>query len=55
MLRAPTCFDSTAEMAEHLGKSVHTVEKHIENIERKLKVHSRARLVYRAIALGYLR
>lgn len=55
VLRALTRFDSTAEMAEHLGKSVHTVEKQIENIERKLKVHSRARLVYRAMALGYLR
>jgi DNA-binding NarL/FixJ family response regulator len=53
--RALTRFDSTAEMAKHLGKSVHTIEKHIENMERKLKAHSRARMVYRAIVLGYLR
>ncbi len=55
VLRALTRFDNTAEMAERLGKSVHTVEKHIENMERKLKVRSRARLVYRAMVLGYLR
>lgn len=55
VLRALARCDSTAEMAEHLGKSVHTIEKHIENIGRKLKVRSRARLVYRAMVLGYLR
>ena len=43
-----------AEVANHLGISVHTVGTHIKNSYRKLSVHTAAAAVARVIELGLL-
>jgi len=43
-----------AEVANHLGISVHTVGTHIKNSYRKLSVHTAAAAVARALGLGLL-
>ena len=43
-----------ADVANHLGISVHTVGTHIKNTYRKLSVHTAAAAVARAIEVGLL-
>jgi DNA-binding CsgD family transcriptional regulator len=45
---------SYADVAKHLGISVHTVGTHVENTHRKLSVHTAAAAVARAVELGLL-
>lgn len=42
------------EIGARLGISPHTVESHIKNVYRKLKVHSAAEAVMRAVELRLL-
>jgi len=42
------------EIGARLGISSHTVESHIKNVYRKLKVHSAAEAVMRAVDLRLL-
>ena len=42
------------EIGARLGISSHTVESHIKNVYRKLKVHSAAAAVMRAVDLRLL-
>ena len=46
--------NSYADVARHLGISVHTVGTHIKNAYRKLKVGTAAAAVARAVELGLL-
>ena len=46
--------NSYADVARHLGISVHTVGTHIKNAYRKLKVSTAAAAVARAVELGLL-
>jgi DNA-binding CsgD family transcriptional regulator len=45
---------SYADVAQHLGISVHTVGTHIKNAYRKLSVRTAAAAVTRAAELGFL-
>lgn len=45
---------SYADVARHLGISVHTVGTHIKNAYRKLSVGTAAAAVTRAVELGFL-
>jgi len=45
----------TAEIAELMGVSPHTVTTHVRGIYRKLEVHSRGEAVYEALQLGLVK
>ena len=43
-----------AQVADQLGMSAHTVSTHVKKAYRKLKVHSAAAAIMRAVQLGIL-
>ena len=46
---------SYAEAARLMGVSTHTVTTHVQNVYRKLEVHSRGEAVYEALQLGLVK
>ena len=54
VLRAIADGTSTAEMAEDLGITEHTVRTHVKRIFAKLQVHSKAEAVMKGVRLGLI-
>ena len=42
------------QIAAHLCRSIKTVSAHIDNIERKLEVHSTPQIISKSVASGYV-
>ena len=53
-MRAIADGTSTAEMAEDLGITEHTVRTHVKRIFAKLQVHSKAEAVMKGVRLGLI-
>jgi len=55
ILQALADHGSTKDVARDCHVEPHTVDKHVENLGRKLGVHSRAQLVAEGFRLGLIR